>query len=327
MINDVTYLLDESLSDLAKIYEIQNEMKDRATYEAKPLQYRREREGTLRSLERQAGSYVQLGNSTVDLLKIFTGETREPFMVPEIVDKLAAMLDYNLDALVGPRCQELKVQNKEKYKFNPKQLLSDIIQVYLNLSEQGEFARAVAADGRSYRKELFEQAADILRRTSMKSPDEIEKLRLFVVKVEETKATLEAEEDLGEIPDEFLGEFPSTRIPQMMADVPFTSDPLMYTLMRDPVTLPASRVIVDRSTIKSHLLSDTKDPFNRMPLTLEEVIPSTCYNCYCIPSLLILPPDPELKQRIDAFLAERRNKNTAFDKPEAEVVHMDVSTD
>ena len=49
----------------------------------------------------------------------------------------------------------------------------------------------------------------------------------------------------------------------------------MYTLMRDPVTLPSSRVVVDRSTIKAHLLSDTKDPFNRMPLSLEEVIPST----------------------------------------------------
>lgn len=54
----------------------------------------------------------------------------------------------------------------------------------------------------------------------------------------------------------------------------FFADPLMYTLMRDPVTLPSSRTVVDRSTIKSHLLSDSKDPFNRVPLTLEEVIPS-----------------------------------------------------
>ncbi|KAI8994147.1 ubiquitin conjugation factor E4 [Trametes punicea] len=289
MINDVTYLLDESLSDLAKIHEIQTEMKDRAAFESKPLQYRREREGLLRQLERHTSTYVQLGNNTVDLLKLFTGETKEPFMVPEIVDRLAAMLDYNLDALVGPRCQDLVVSNPEKYKFNPKQLLSDILQVYLNLSDQGEFARAVAADERSYRKELFEQAAGIAQRRMLKSPDEIEKLRLFVVKVEETKATLQAEEDLGDIPEEFL-------------------DPLMYTLMRDPVTLPSSRVVVDRSTIKSHLLSDTKDPFNRMPLSMEAVIPNV-----------------ELKQRIDAFLAERRNKNTAYDKPAEDLVHMNVS--
>ncbi|CDO71427.1 hypothetical protein BN946_scf184909.g21 [Trametes cinnabarina] len=289
MINDVTYLLDESLTDLAKIHDIQMEMKDRATFESKPPQYRREREALLRQLERHTSTYVQLGNNTVDLLKLFTGETKEPFMVPEIVDRLAAMLDYNLDALVGPRCQELAVANREKYKFDPKQLLSDILQVYLNLSDQGEFARAVAADERSYRKELFEQAAGIAQKRMLKSPDEIEKLRLFVVKVEETRATLQAEEDLGDIPDEFL-------------------DPLMYTLMRDPVTLPSSRVVVDRSTIKSHLLSDTKDPFNRMPLSIEDVIPNV-----------------ELKQRIDAFLSERRNKNTAYDKPAEDLVHMDIS--
>ncbi len=51
----------------------------------------------------------------------------------------------------------------------------------------------------------------------------------------------------------------------------------MCTIMRDPVILPTSRAILDRSTIKSHLLSDAKDPFNRVPLTIEEVIPSEYY--------------------------------------------------
>ena len=35
--------------------------------------------------------------------------------------------------------------------------------------------------------------------------------------------------------------------------------------------------------------------------------------------------DPELKQRIDAFLSERRNKNTALDKPANEIVMLDES--
>jgi len=198
-------------------------------------------------------------------------------MMPEIVDRLAAMLDYNLDALVGPRCNNLIVENKEKYHFNPRQLLSDVVQVFLNLSNQPEFARAVAGDGRSYRGELFESAAKKCSHHNLKSPTEIEQLRLFVVKVEEAKVTLEAEDDLGDVPDEFL-------------------DPLMCTLMRDPVILPSSRAVVDRSTIKSHLLSDAKDPFNRVPLIIEEVT-----------------PDTELKERIEAFLAEKmKNKNAGL---------------
>lgn len=48
-------------------------------------------------------------------------------------------------------------------------------------------------------------------------------------------------------------------------------DPIMSTLMLDPVTLPSSNVTVDRTTIARHLLSDQSDPFNRSPLTMDQV--------------------------------------------------------
>jgi ubiquitin conjugation factor E4 B len=214
MINDVTYLMDESLGELTRIHDLETEMHDRETWERQPAQYRRDRDAQLRQLERHASAYVRLGKSTVDLLKIFTAEAKRPFMMPEIVNRLAAMLDYNLDALAGPRCQNLVIQNKEKYHFDPRGLLADILQVFLNLADQEEFVRAVANDGRSYRKELFEKAAGIARKWRLKSDDEIENLGAFVANVEETKITIEAEEDLGEVPEEYLGELGSfkTRI-------------------------------------------------------------------------------------------------------------------
>ncbi|KAF7365174.1 U-box domain-containing protein [Mycena venus] len=280
MINDVTYLMDESLNDLRQIHSIQQEMEDQVAWNARPAQYRREREDTLITLERHASGYISLGYSTVELLKIFTGGLKTPFMVPEIVDRLAAMLDYNLHALVGPKYNDLQVRDREKLRFNPRALLSDVLQVFLNLSDQEEFVRAVAGDGRSYNAELFERAAHTAIKRSLKTEGEVEQLRAFVAKVEECRLNLEAEEDLGEVPDEFL-------------------DPLMFTVMRDPVLLPSSRTVVDRSTIKSHLLSDAKDPFNRVPLTIEEVI-----------------PDIALKARIDAFLIERRSKAPSAVVPE-----------
>ncbi|KAG6812561.1 hypothetical protein H0H92_002213 [Tricholoma furcatifolium] len=280
MINDVTYLMDESLSEMMQIHEIQQEMKDQATWNAKSAEHRREREGTLRSLERQASSYTTLSRSTVELLKVFTAETKAPFMMPEIVNKLAAMLDYNLVALVGPKYQQLKVQDPAKLKFDPRALLGDILQVFLNLSDQPEFVKAVAGDGRSYAKSVFDSAAEKAVKANIKSVSEIEVLMAFVAKVEAAKLTLEAEdEDLGDVPDEFLGVLRTA------------VDPLMATVMRDPVMLPSSRAVVDRSTIKAHLLSDITDPFNRAPLKIEDVI-----------------PDVELKARIDGFLLERRSK-------------------
>ena len=206
MINDVTYLMDESLSELLQIHAIQVEMDDQTTWNSRTQEYRREREGNLRSLERHASGYTTLSRSTVELLKVFTAETKAPFMMPEIVDRLAAMLDYNLHALAGPKYRDLKVREPDKLKFNPRVLLSDILQVFLNLSDQPEFIRAVAGDGRSYSKELFDSAASIAIGKSLKTRAEIDQLQMFVARVEETKATMEAEDDdLGDAPDEFLG--------------------------------------------------------------------------------------------------------------------------
>lgn len=52
------------------------------------------------------------------------------------------------------------------------------------------------------------------------------------------------------------------------------SDPLMDTLMTDPVRLP-SGTIMDRSIILRHLLNSSTDPFNRQMLTENMLEPGT----------------------------------------------------
>jgi len=157
----------------------------------------------------------------------------------------------------------------------------------VNLSDEPMFVRAVAGDGRSYSRGWYERAMRIVVKNNIKAASEVSKLRDFVERVEDEKMSIEAEEDLGEVPDEFL-------------------DPLMFTVMKDPVRLPSSRAILDRATIKSHLLSDAKDPFNRVPLVIEDVI-----------------PEPELKARIEYFLTERRREAAAQDVPEDTMIHVD----
>lgn len=63
----------------------------------------------------------------------------------------------------------------------------------------------------------------------------------------------------------------------------------MSTFMREPVVLPSSKATVDLSTIKQHLLSDPTDPFNRVPLKIQDV-----------------QPDLELKKRIEDYVASKR---------------------
>ena len=50
-------------------------------------------------------------------------------------------------------------------------------------------------------------------------------------------------------------------------------DPLMDTLMEDPVKLPTSGNIMDRAIITRHLLNSSTDPFNRQVLTEDMLEP------------------------------------------------------
>lgn len=271
LMNDVTYLLDDALERLVELHTKQQEMDDESTWNERSADERTETERHVNSLHGQIRSMLHFGQEFLQLLIDFTAQTKDAFMTPEIVSRLAAMLDYNLDLLVGPRCTELKVKDPKRVNFQPRELLRQILSVYLNLCTRKEFIQAIAADGRSYRRSVFDRACNIANRHVLKSPSEIDAIQEMVGRIEKVKAEeAEEEEDLGEIPDDY-------------------ADPLMATLMKEPVILPSSKAIVDLSTIKSHLLSDASDPFNRAPLKLEDVKPAT-----------------ELKAQIEAWVQERK---------------------
>ena len=56
-----------------------------------------------------AANRNKLSDRTVNVLKIITTDTRKPFVIPSIVDRMAAMLNYVLKQMVGKRSRNLKV--------------------------------------------------------------------------------------------------------------------------------------------------------------------------------------------------------------------------
>ena len=79
----------------------------------------------------------------------------------------------------------------------------------------------------------------------------------------------------------------------------------MFTIMDNPVILPTSKISIDLATIKSHLLSDPTDPFNRSPLKIEDVVPSTPTTIYETNFV-----DEELKAEIALFRREHKVKKS-----------------
>ena len=70
----------------------------------------------------------------------------------ELSDRLAAMLNFNLQQLCGPKCKNLKVQNPDKYGWEPKRLLDQLTDIYLHLACD-KFYQAIAND--EVRSKLF----------------------------------------------------------------------------------------------------------------------------------------------------------------------------
>ncbi|KAK7093486.1 ubiquitin conjugation factor E4 B-like isoform X2 [Littorina saxatilis] len=271
LINDMTFLLDESLDSLKRIHEVQDLMDNQAQWNAVPRDQQQQKQRQLSMDERQCRSYLTLATETVEMFHYLTDKIKKPFLAESLVDRLAAMLDFNLQQLCGRKCKDLKVKNPGKYGWEPKKLLNTLTDIYLHL-DCDLFLTAIAADERSYSKELFDDAITRVIKARIKTDSEIAHFRRLQERVEElVKQKAEAEEDYGEIPEEF-------------------KDPLMDTLMNDPVKLPGGTVM-DRAIISRHLLNSQTDPFNRQPLTEDELV-----------------ADKDLKRKIETWKKSKAGK-------------------
>lgn len=250
LINDSIFLLDEALQYMATLKKLQAE-KDNGEWENLNEQAKQQKEQELQYTGGMARSHNILANETVRTLSYMTADIKRPFLIGCMLRRIADMLNYFLLKLVGPKMGELKVKNLSQFHFKPQQLVSDIVDIYLNLGEDKSFCKAVATDKRSYSPNLFKQSERVLKLIGRPS-SVIFKLNELAHHVEECAEAEKETEDLPEPPDEFV-------------------DPITNMLMTDPVILPTSNHVVDMSTICRHLLSDQTDPFNRCRLTLEMV--------------------------------------------------------
>jgi len=138
---------------------------------------------------------------------------------------------------VYPKCK--------KYNKNIYVLLANI---YISLKKNNKFVYCVINDNRSFNlKDIkcFERSGTI-------NISELSKFVQFTLNCEKMLEIKEKEIEI-EYPDEFY-------------------DPLMDCLITNPVFLPSSDIVMEKSIIKKHLLTSSIDPFTRDELTFEELI-------------------------------------------------------
>mmetsp|Transcript_17081 Transcript_17081/g.16951 ORF Transcript_17081/g.16951 Transcript_17081/m.16951 type:complete len:692 (-) Transcript_17081:29-2104(-) len=263
LINDTTWCYDEGLK---KLIDCKKFIDKRNTESVTPQE---EEENS--KTEGYCKYVMQQANESIGLLEQVADWNSSLFVSDEFGDRTAAMLNYFLALLCGPKCLELKVENPKHYNFLPEEMLGNIIKIYLHIGKHEKFYQCIIKDERSYSGDIMNKALRICNKRPILAYELIQTYEQFIQRVKSTSQAQQSIEDkLGEIPDEFL-------------------DPISCELMRNPVILP-SGTRIDRPTIVRHLLSDQHDPFSRAPLKVEELI-----------------EDTDLKERINSWISERLN--------------------
>lgn len=151
-------------------------------------------------------------------------------------------------------------------------MLTDLCSIFSCYANEEKFQENCATSG-YYTEELMAKAVKTCSKLSLLKGETMELFASLPEKINSAMRNVKDDEALlVDAPDEFL-------------------DPLMCTFMKDPVLLPTSDTVIDRSTITQHLLNDPHDPFNRKDLSVDMIQPAV-----------------ELKQKMDKWLAEKREE-------------------
>lgn len=145
LMNDTSFLLEEILDSLKRIHETQEMIADRETWIRMLPEERHLRINQLSADERQCSSYLPLAKELMNTFTYLTVDIKEPFLKPEVVQRLASMLNFNLEKMSGSYFRNIMVKSPGKYGWDPRKFLTQLVDIYLHLDSE-EFAAAIASD-------------------------------------------------------------------------------------------------------------------------------------------------------------------------------------
>ena len=273
IMNETNSLISSVMEKLVSIRNIQQQMSNTTEWNSRPEDQREQIQSQYNEYEEEVRGSLPLCNKTIQMLGYLNTDQsiKDLFLLDEMCPRLVAMLMHVLTKLIGSKGLELKVDNMESLEFRPKEMLKDVCEILAIFSSSNKFQVECAKSGYVRDGNLVVQAVKTCQKLALLDGGKMEDFARLPHFIDQSTRDISKEEALtSDAPDEFL-------------------DPLMFNFMQDPVLLPSSNTICDRSTITQHLLNDPTDPFNRKELKIEDVIPAV-----------------ELKARMDAWLDEKR---------------------
>ncbi|KAH7618798.1 putative ubiquitin-conjugating enzyme E2 R521 [Nannochloris sp. 'desiccata'] len=166
VLNDLIYLLKDSLGRLEDIATLERSMGNTTAWEAQNLKEKQNKMTFYRSQQRTVGGFMSMALTTLEMLNTLVASkaVQTGFVAEEIAPRAAGAAFHFIDLLVGPRCAELAVlQNKQQYHFDPDALLLSMLQFTLRLAEQPSFIIALSEHVPDYDRGVLEKTAEVLK--------------------------------------------------------------------------------------------------------------------------------------------------------------------
>merc|ERR1711881_453273 len=155
--------------------------------------------------------------------------------------------------------REYRLTSDTIEQFQPKVMICQLCQIMVNFIQhftndelRADFIKQVVLDTRCFSVATYSEAKKLISRfvndsevvTALgQTTIEVEHMETVVNKLREVSTSKEIEIDYDDAPEEF-------------------ECALMFEIMEDPVRLPSSGTVVDRSSIVRQLLQNPVDPFN-----------------------------------------------------------------
>ncbi|MES1902447.1 MAG: Ubiquitin conjugation factor E4 B [Paramarteilia canceri] len=266
ILSDLSYTLFEAIEMLKQIHYFQQK-----TSSSHNLNMQQEEAQQFSRNEQNIKSLLMLTETNMESLKDLTLNEKEHFLTDEILIRFVPVISSNIKNLCGPDTAKLIVKNKKKYHWNPKKILDLTIDIILNMNGR-KFCKEIALDGLTD-FQAYDKALILMQTRLLRAAQEVEAFRDLIILIKRISENAKTREDLlKDAPEKYL-------------------DPLTYSLMKDPVKLPTG-TIMDKTVIVQHLLNSQSDPFTRMPLSEEELV-----------------PDLKLKEEIEEWIKKKRSTN------------------
>ncbi|EGR28270.1 ubiquitin conjugation factor e4, putative, partial [Ichthyophthirius multifiliis] len=256
VINDCNYCTDEGITNLKQIYDYYKK--------GDPSKLSQEEQQSLDRCINMAKIFNQQSKETINLIANMSNWAPNSFLSDTFLELIVTMLYNFLMKIMDP---SLNQYNQKDYSFSPNTMLRDLVTIYANLSFSNQFINKITLT-HSFDIELFDRTLKKAKKDQLTPYDIQEVFLQFLnqLNIQQKQVSQPKNMDEGDITDEQLEDAFQGEIPDEFLCA------LTFSLLKDPVQLPSSGQLVERSIIKKALLDNEIDPFNRQKLKRDQLV-------------------------------------------------------